>query len=113
MIPSITYKNEIKDIDIGQNSTDGKITSDLMKIGLMYASDYGFAAEPSAWSTTLNKYSQSSVTSVNWMYMGLGEWTIARNSGQSEQDYSDSSAYYISSYGDVNEVATYYLYFII
>lgn len=82
----------------------GKITSDFMKIGVMYTSDYGFAAESSAWSTTLNKYSQSSVTSVNWMYMGLGEWTIARNSGQS---------YYISSYGDVNEVATYYLYFAI
>ena len=47
MIPSITYKNEIKDIEIGQNSTDDKITSDLMKIGLMYTSDYGFAADPS------------------------------------------------------------------
>ena len=113
VIPSITYKNEIKDIDIGQNSTDGKITSDLMKIGLMYASDYGFAAEPSAWSTTLDNYSQSSVTSVNWMYMGLGEWTITRNSGQSEQDYSDSSAYYISSYGYVDDDITNYLYFAI
>lgn len=113
MIPSITYKNKIKDIEIGQNSTDGKITSDLMKTGLMYASDYGFAAESSAWSTTLNKYSQSSVTSVNWMYMGLEKWTITRNSGQSEQDYSDSSAYYISSHGDVDEDITYYLYFAI
>ena len=47
------------------------------------------------------------------MYVGLGEWTITRNSGQSEQDYSDSSAYYINSYGDVNEAATYYLYFAI
>ncbi|CDF20948.1 unknown [Clostridium sp. CAG:609] len=65
MIPSITYKNKIKDIEIGQNSTDGKNTSDLMKIGLMYESDYGFAAEPSAWFTTLDKYSQSSVTLVN------------------------------------------------
>ena len=82
-----------------------------MKTGLMYTSDYGFAAEPSAWFTTLDKYSQSSVTLVNWMYMGLGEWTITRNSGQSEQDYSDSSAYYINSYGDVNEAAKYYLYF--
>lgn len=113
MIPSITYKNKIKDIEIGQNSTDGKITSDLMKIGLMYTSDYGFAAEPSAWFTTLDKYSQSSVTLVNWMYMGLGEWTITRNSGQSEQDYSDSSAYYVSSYGYVDEDITNYLYFAI
>ena len=95
---------------MGKTKKDGKIPSDLMKIRLMYTSDYGFAAESSAWSTTLNKYSQSSVTSVNWIYMGLGEWTITRNSGQSEQDYSDSSAYYISSYGDVDEDITNYLY---
>lgn len=98
---------------MGKTKKDGKIPSDLMKIELMYTSDYGFAAEPSAWSTTLDKYSQSSVTSVNWMYMGLEKWTITRNSGQSEQDYLDSSAYYINSYGDVDEDITYYLYFAI
>ena len=45
------------------------------KIGLMYASDYGFAADPSAWTTTLGQY--QSEREKNWMYMGLVEWTIA------------------------------------
>ena len=55
------------------------------KIGLMYVSDYGFAAAPSAWTSRMGNfgsssitpdYSSSSITSVNWMYMGLDEWTI-------------------------------------
>ena len=50
------------------------------KIGLMYVSDYGFAASPSAWTKSLgynlgNGY--NSVTSENWMYMGLYEVTIS------------------------------------
>ena len=44
--------------------------------GLMYVSDYGYAAAPSAWTTTLRTYGDSSVTSVNWMYMGLKDWAI-------------------------------------
>ena len=46
------------------------------KVGLMYVSDYGYAAAPSAWTTNLSSYSSSLVTKVNWMYMGLWEWTI-------------------------------------
>ena len=53
------------------------------KIGLMYASDYGFAAAPSAWTTTLWNYNSSSIKSVNWMYMGLSEWTITPLSSNS------------------------------
>ena len=53
------------------------------KIGLMYASDYGFAAAPSAWTTTLWNYNSSSIKSVNWMYMGLSEWTITPISSNS------------------------------
>ena len=46
----------------------------------MYVSDYAFAAEPSAWTTTLDSYSAATITAVNWMYMGLLEWTMTRNS---------------------------------
>ena len=53
------------------------------KIGLMYASDYGFAAAPNAWTTTLWNYNSSSIKSVNWMYMGLSEWTITPLSSNS------------------------------
>ena len=45
-------------------------------VGLMYVSDYGYAAAPSAWTTTVNNYNNSSITSVNWMYMGLFEWMM-------------------------------------
>ena len=46
------------------------------KIGLMYVSDYGFAAAPSAWTSNMSDYYSSAITSVNWMYMGLYDWTI-------------------------------------
>ncbi len=51
------------------------------KIGLMYVSDYGFAAAPSAWTSNMSSY--SSIASVNWMYMGLNEWTITPYSSHS------------------------------
>ena len=45
----------------------------------MYASDYGFAAAPSAWTANLSSYNDEAIKNVNWMYMGLVEWTISRN----------------------------------
>ncbi len=53
------------------------------KIGLMYVSDYGFAAAPSAWTSDMSNYDSLTITSVNWMYMGLWEWTITPNSSTS------------------------------
>ena len=77
VIPALAYKNEIA-------SPSADTTYDA-KIGLMYASDYGYSAAPSAWTTTLNSYSSSSVTSVNWMYMGLNEWTITRQTNDKDR----------------------------
>ena len=73
------YQNEIINPDT-TNSTDNK-TEYSAKIGLMYASDYGFAAAPSAWTANLNTYNGVAIINVNWMYMGLGEWTISRDAG--------------------------------
>ena len=53
------------------------------EIGLMYPSDYGYAAYPDAWATILSSYDNSSITSNNWMYMGLVEWTITPYSSNS------------------------------
>ena len=80
-IPSIVYQNEI--VAPVENTTYDA------KIGLMYVSDYGFAASPSAWTTTLSEYdgndaNGTSIRTINWMYMGDYEWTISRSS-----DYSD------------------------
>ena len=48
------------------------------KIGLMYVSDYGYAASNSYWTTNMSSY--RSARNNNWMYMGLYEWTISRYS---------------------------------
>ena len=53
----------------------------------MYASDYGFAAAPSSWTTNLYSYDGTAIKSVNWMYMGLLEWTLSRRA-----DYSNDAS---------------------
>ena len=78
----IAYQNEIVS-PVTTNSTDSA-TEYSAKIGLMYASDYGFAAAPSAWTANLNTYNGEAIKNVNWMYMGLAEWTISRYA-----DYAD------------------------
>ena len=71
------YQNEIVS-PVTTNTTDNA-TDYNAKVGLMYASDYGFAAAPSAWTANLNTYNGEAIKNVNWMYMGLYEWTISRN----------------------------------
>ncbi len=61
-------------VEVGSNSSS---TTDSMKIGLMYVSDFGFAASNSYWATAL--YNYSSAKSSNWL-AGLSEWTISRRS---------------------------------
>ena len=70
------YQNEIVN-PVATDSTDNKPEYSA-KIGLMYVSDYGFAAAPSAWTTNLKDYGDVAITSANWMYMGGIEWTISR-----------------------------------
>ena len=72
-IASVAYQNEI--LSPSENTTYDA------KIGLVYVSDYGFAASPSAWSTRLESY--NNVTANNWMYMGYYDWTISRRSDSS------------------------------
>ena len=50
------------------------------EIGLLYPSDYGYAAYPDAWTTSLGSYNSSTVRDNNWLYMGLNEWTITPDS---------------------------------
>ena len=76
------YQNEIVN-PVTTNSQDNK-TEYSAKIGLMYASDYGFAAAPSAWTANLSSYNGEAIKNVNWMYMGLYEWTISRNADDSD-----------------------------
>ena len=91
---SVAYTNEITN-PVTTNTTDNATTYSA-KIGLMYVSDYGFAASPDAWTLTMSSYNNTTATNNNWMYMGLYEWTISRYA-----DYSNY-AFRVGSDGDVN-----------
>ena len=92
-VPSVTYQNEINN-PVATNSQDNA-TEYRAKIGLMYASDYGFAAAPSAWTTMLYNYDDAAIKSVNWMYMGLNEWTISRNADDSNNAFRVSGTGFV------------------
>ena len=79
--PATTYQNEIVN-PVTTNTTDNATTYSA-KIGLMYVSDYGFAASPDAWTLTMSSYNNTTATNNNWLYMGLFEWTISRTAGDS------------------------------
>ncbi len=91
--PSVMYTAEITNATKTYGPSDG-----TSKIGLMYASDYGFAASPSAWTKTLYDYSWddangTSIKTINWMYMGFFEWTLRPNSS------NRISVFYLSDSG--------------
>ena len=79
---SVAYTNEITN-PVTTNTTDNATTYSA-KIGLMYVSDYGFAASPDAWTLTMSSYNNTTATNNNWMYMGLYEWTISRDADVSD-----------------------------
>ncbi len=79
------------DTEVGSSSNS---TTETMKIGLMYVSDYGFAASNNYWTTRLYSYG-GEIKNNNWMYLGSNEWTISRDSSHL------TSALYISSSGPV------------
>ena len=93
-VPKIAYQYEV-------GSSASSTTYDT-KIGLMYVSDYYYAAGPSAW--TLVGYSSSNPTtdyrvstSINWMYMGMDEWTLTPNNSDSEMTFGILSNGYVTT----------------
>ena len=92
--PSEMYTAEITNATITYGPSDG-----TSKIGLMYVSDYGFAASPSVWTTEVYSYGES--TSVNWMYMGHNEWTMSPSSSYSNY------VFYLTRDGYVNDSYAY------
>ena len=98
------YQNEIVN-PVTTNTTDGA-KEYTAKIGLMYVSDYGYAASQSAWTLVgyNSDYSKSyaSAKGENWLYGGGWDWTISR--------YADDSdfALFVDDYGYVggNDVSS-------
>ena len=91
------YTNEMNSTTSG---TDG-LTEYSSKVALMYAHDYGFAASPTAWTTTLFNYDENdsagtSITTNDWLYLGSDEWIVSRTSS------SSPFSYLVISFGFVN-----------
>ena len=93
--PKVAYNNEV-----GSSSSS---TTDSMKIGLMYVSDYGYAASRASWTKSLDKY--YNVTYDNWMYLGSIEWTISQNLDSSSAAFRVYSDGRITSYDLINSFA--------
>ena len=93
---SVAYTNEITN-PVTTNTTDNATTYSA-KIGLMYVSDYGFAASPDAWTLTMSSYNNTTATNNNWMYMGLYEWTISRNADYSDYAFNVDYDGYVNNY---------------
>ena len=86
--PSEMYTAEITNATKTYGPSNG-----TSKIGLMYVSDYGFAALPSAWTKTLSNYDGNDangtlITTINWMYMGFYEWTLTPYSSDSNNVFT-------------------------
>ena len=88
-VPKTAYQYEV--------GSSASTTTVDKKIGLMYLSDYGFAASPSAWTTSLRNYSGNdvngtSIKAINWLFLGSYEWTISRYS-----EYADHALRVVST----------------
>ena len=84
-----------------ENELVNPATADVehAKIGLMYISDYSYAADPSYWTTEMYREDGQDyrlAATSNWMYMGLWEWTISRDSGSADLSF------YVSTTGVVS-----------
>ena len=85
-VPKTAYQYEV--------GSGASTTTHDAKIGLMYVSDYGFAADQSGWTTKLSSYNSN--TSKNWLYLGSTELTISRSSDDTTRVFR------VSSTGNVN-----------
>ena len=89
------YQNEVVNPVPDPYSTHTGEKDYNAKVGLMYASDYGFAAAPSAWTTNLFDYDGEAIKSANWMYVGFNEWTISRDAGNSSNIFHVHASGYL------------------
>ena len=69
---------------MGPNSNNETYSA---KIGLMYISDYGYAASPIYWANTILNYYDLTIKENNWMDLAIIEFTITRNSSDIEQAF--------------------------
>ncbi len=93
----------IYDAELGE----GKVTTAPFepynaKIGLMYASDFVYGANPEYWGTVDSSSQETEALkwfTSNWLDLGLVDWTVSRSSGASSNAWGVSSGV-----GVVNDV---------
>ncbi len=105
--PANAYQNEIVN--------PAESTTYSAKIGLMYVSDYYYGAEPTYWTyhgyTNSSKpneegqygeeYDYRAAINDNWMYSGIVEWTISRNSDSTDVAFYVNDSGYVLSFNGV------------
>ena len=98
-VPKTAYRYEV--------GSSASSTTYEAKIGLMYVSDYGFAADQSAWTTNLRYYSSSS---KDWLlYTATSyEWTISRNPSNSMVHLVTNEGKVQSMIANLSSVGTYF-----
>ena len=101
---SYSGSNTAKKIYDGERNNAGygnNPTTYTDEIGLMYPSDYGYAASPDNWNTDLGDYGNDTNKNNNWMYMGLDEWTITPHASDLYRVFRvDDYGYLYGSYAD-------------
>ena len=99
----IAYENEIKKPNVGQYLPTAALSYPAY-IGLMYASDYGYATKSNYWSNLLENYT-GNIKDNDWMYLGLFEYTITRVSTDDKAFLVYTNGH-ISVNSDVNKAST-------
>ncbi len=69
-VPNVTPKQILEQ----ENSEDATIVE--AKIGLMYPSDYAYAASSDNWTSNLADYNNETNCNNNWLYNGVYEWLL-------------------------------------
>lgn len=80
------YTNEFSS---SKKTTEGKL-------GLMYASDYGFATSSSNWSAYLINYETETIRNNNYLYSESNEWTLTIYPG------TDVSSWIVTGNGSIS-----------
>ena len=89
---SIAYHNEI---NVSQQYL-------FNKIGLLYVSDYAYSTIQSSWNTRVWSYNNGTISTNNWLYRGVNEWTITRLN----EDNGDYDSYVYDIYIPPNNTAS-------
>ncbi len=76
------YKSNAKTAYTYEVGANKDATTVNAKIGLMYLSEYYYGATPDYWM--LQGFRYDNATNDNWLYTGLYEWTISRDSDASD-----------------------------